>query len=1495
MHKLWKKLRLFVVILIATSVHAATYSPDADYLPVPIVSWAQTCSDEDAIAVTDDNIDDLCKGGEDDSQVVNAEKDSLLCGTKATKIREELEDLCEEHYAAVKAQLKNECEYVAAYKSGIDLTFLGDSDWEEEVVGCFFQDGDKDGVPLEPGFADAEFGCEDTGCSDDDGGDLTFPLCKVVKMWGVKFKVVKEPDCVLHDVTTDDKTCPQCFEDRGNYNDPSHEGSDNPDRDPLTASAEDAAAAGGYIFSQGCFPEAPTTQLTSIGGDGADINVGEVLQGGFAGVVNVMLPDCAFNPLQTPPPYDEFENHGVSGTKQQDEVYSKIDDRYDEVIDSGQNPYKGNCGRGKFFYKNLDAKDSNFIKDAAITFDTSVRVEDGSDIWESKTGCYNPEERFVIFPSGQVTEPVDGAGHGPIEFYDVNRKVVQPTDDPTGALADLVESPGAYLDELVALIDPTNDTAKPWDEPLRKDDGTPEKIKTDADTNYLIPNDRVLMRHKCCGKKFDSEFDFGLSEFTKRQEALECAEMTYDEERIYKYGSVPVCVADDFLDERESFCSHYLKRANETMDLDSDGDGAADIALPVNFSKNYTSNRYVFDYTDFCWKKEAKANFIDFDPEEHWMPLAIRATEDPTQTTQLDDIFGNTHEYKRSDYKRPTFTPYSEREVRDEQSDPDTASVDYVHQMFSLEEYGYRDLTLQRKDYQFNPNNIYAPDSDQTFNTGDLLETAKQGRKQKMQQCLRMYLEQWAFEGDKGAIVLDTDQKLIREATGAVTPDSSMCQWVAYYDTSDNYGDSDDAVTGAFKQRSLFKNLMLDYFAKVQYKNNEYREDVGGDDINLGFILSEPPTLVTLTSYQAAFSLGGEDPERLRSSTVNDPNALTDTFLGENIGNMNDDGFRRRRGLRPEIFDYYNFLSFSALAVMPEEKDVNNGTRLGDGNPLGEELAQVVGAGQTVVDKFTKENADGTPSSDLVNSMESDLYTPQISTPTDIDSLDDLTDSTGWQINMERRNCKSVVPPHFWKDVIQPFKGCDFSKGSVMVNSLVDSTSGAMEMLVELGGDTLLNSLDSATDNILGEGYDHWMTTNINQGATSLTTIVPSLPVFAYGFNAEHPFYFKDNWEKFKMLGEEGSLVYIEDAWLGRAGGRAVLPAHVVEKDWAGENGVDDDDRKQYYEDFGGDAVYNAYSEVGKDVNQNARLGMVVVDEKDKISSREWVEHTWPARTCMHYEPINLFKFTGVDPTGLFADSEGIISEIENNINDENPGGVSVVELERQYFELPEDSYSFEEVFDAWRVGDDINLSRIPIFNIPDAGVTGYLDNKEVGGFKVRNTDVTNWFEWMPHAWSLAIGINKAFWCEFEVPYNPFFTGNNPVDVAGVTVNKDYDFDFNKTNINSHFWINRQKNILEAADEEELAKAKPKLELYRVERIRDTCGPFGVRSTWVDDPNTDLGKWLLGEDSPAAKSRCADWIDVYRKGVTDPKIISWRLPRFDYEFLKSICGMHRPR
>ncbi len=1130
---------------------------------------------------------------------------------------------------------------------------------------------------------------------------------------------------------------------------------------------------------------------------------------------------------------------------------------------SGQ--WKGNCGRGIFLYEDKLPHNANSIDLSAgrpqkLLPDTARLGT--NDIWTSRTGCWNPEERFSFTPPYFDFERVrDSSTVNPNAPESVKNNIV--FYEPTGNknLERIRNSRAGFPNRV-----PEDG---PWDEPYAPDISSPAE--------WLIPNDRLLMPHPLCtnitedsvdtfydptGKIIDSDYLKNLTEFGNVK-------------RRIKNGSLPRCVAEDYYDDVDNYCQEYLEASDgefgELPDQSGSRIGKQNTRITEIKTKRYTSRKYVFDFDRFCWTSTDIAGdpivqkvALAFSPYEHWMPLAIRSTLDPAIDSNNDgvpddpsyswgevnrtDIFGKNHRYRKTDVRRPTFTPYSERTVFDKTVQ---ALSTTEHILYSLEEYGYDERPIMRRDYNYNPQNIYDPNNTTQISASDLLDPANMGRKQKMYKCLKMYIEQWAFEGDKGQIYLRQGDYAGRLGVGN---DASMCQWSAYYDVSENLK----------ADRKFFKEIMTHFFEKNP--DGDGIDFVYKDKI-LGSIVSDLPTkdIEDVRRFGChEYDDTGILSDGLKCST--DRNFKTDT--SEKMYSQNTFGIVRKVGMRPEAFDYFNFLTFSAMPTSGSGLQAFPGTGF-ESKRDGEKVdlthnVELSGGGIEL-----KKNSLGLYQTYDLKDLYGNVPDNILSDPDNIN-----------RVNFGQRECKTAITPQVWHDVIGVNAiayTCDFTQGARVINSLFyplqDNLPPPLDSLLGAGLD-----LVSVTDN-WGRKHRHWLTTLVDVPIISLLTTIPQLPVATFGFT------YRDGIEAFPFVDSNSTIDYLpivpivneaRDNW-HRADGETILPYHLAQPITGPRN------------------LYPA-----------SPLGWIVVDEVYRDRGRDWVNHSWPASSCMHTWKS---KLGGILYKGQYENIKSDPRSIDDKRNMIDTSWRTFDDIRLDY--LAGDSYDNS----TYRFGlDDMVQAHT------DAKANQDVSQRKFGGFKIFKNNSNYYYSWLPTKWSVGIGIQKAFWCEFELPYFPYVVGAK-------------EFERNRAPFNSFFTINGKfpGDFFGILGPKKLEKRKkPRLEYYRVERIRDACGPFGVRSTWInyerdvgtsDEFKFKFFDWLIGDvstrqtppdnymidsrgtdpDSPMyeeqyyhLKSRCANWVDMYRKRVNNPKAIAWRLARFDYEFMKAFLECTGP-
>ncbi len=145
---------------------------------------------------------------------------------------------------------------------------------------------------------------------------------------------------------------------------------------------------------------------------------------------------------------------------------------------------------------------------------------------------------------------------------------------------------------------------------------------------------------------------------------------------------------------------------------------------------------------------------------------------------------------------------------------------------------------------------------------------------------------------------------------------------------------------------------------------------------------------------------------------------------------------------------------------------------------------------------------------------------------------------------------------------------------------------------------------------------------------------------------------------------------------------------------------------------------------------------------------------------------------------------------------------------------------------------------------------------------------------------------SPAMWCEFELPYYPF--GGRREVGAGTGITNHLEEAAQGHNV----YHNMQKRPVHLEGDDEGKLKAGKLEVRMVERIRDACSAFSQRGTWQIDKPSKLHRWLTGKAN--SYGLCADWKGLYGRKYSQPVAVNWRLPRFNYEFLKAFVECTGP-
>lgn len=178
---------------------------------------------------------------------------------------------------------------------------------------------------------------------------------------------------------------------------------------------------------------------------------------------------------------------------------------------------------------------------------------------------------------------------------------------------------------------------------------------------------------------------------------------------------------------------------------------------------------------------------------------------------------------------------------------------------------------------------------------------------------------------------------------------------------------------------------------------------------------------------------------------------------------------------------------------------------------------------------------------------------------------------------------------------------------------------------------------------------------------------------------------------------------------------------------------------------------------------------------------------------------------------------------------------------------------------------------------------------KIIGGFPCEMGDDGSVQNCMRHSplsipWMVIPGSvpMNARWCEFDM-YFPFASGKDRLVLM-------------KTPLLSHGLLNTkvdQPDPDRPPQPDADLRDRAMLLTYRVpERIRNGCNAFAQRGSWMYDgaqTGEGLSQFLVG-----GKGRCEDWSGMFGRQYGDMKITSFRLPRFDYEFMRAFLECTGP-
>jgi hypothetical protein len=1319
-----------------------------------------------------------------------------------------------------------------------------------------------------------------------------------------------------------------------------------------------------------------------------------------------------------------------------------------------KNQWRGGCGRGIFLYETLDMKNSNAIQPKATSgaacetsnftkfddfiaaADCKTDVEDvkagilqfnlygqpsegghprkvmepriwSNDLWYSRTGCYNPEERFSYIPTYPTPGYFFGQDDGLVE------NIATKTDASMFQYFEPIFSTlrGSLLGQAVNTSGLGPKEPGPLDEPLHyrnafgtADAWAPKKgtiylnkdgkkvnspdadgttLDLDNKSDFLIPNDRLLMRHPFCAmvsrNALNAVYDNEVKAVDKDP---------YSTSKLIKEGKLPVCMEagtfskpglGDIIDETDNFCREFLSKPGQN-----------------NVERYYLSGN--------CWEK--KSIIIAPDPLDHWMPQAIKTKfrsndEIKSLYTHRDQNIsyfwrvtrdakfgGNTSTsytkeavaYKSirvvNNFNKPTFTPSSLKNAyrsstypgndpnigislpttlgemeqdaclsdvsvfKDSSGNPimDTdgsvkvkAGCKILTNFHNQGEYGYLDRNIERGpfifrkladgklvnnppgstsgttsfnfdqaikylrgggnqeiekdfnlnylpgrlipiDYAFNPYNIYAPQGPEygddqvhkiipkdSSNVG-IGKPEYYGRKWKQQQCLRIFIEKWAFEGDKGNIVTDRGRFAIRNTTNAFVPDISYCQWTAYYGADNGGGDK-----------------------------NYQKEPVGA------YSVVKTAFSAVLTSIKTAAVWGDSKlmPLADEYSDTQDINPATQRKIPNT-------GAPVIRPLNSEFYDYLNFLTMGSVELADESgcQTLNCYVANQSGNLF---------KNPEIIEAFKKVNISG---------------------------VEDLPEQIQkWQageVDLTKRDCNSIVPPSYWRDAIKPFSHCQpvphgwwrIKKPlkNLFCFSAACSTSDEVTTATTANTDgTLDNSMQSLSGESgssgvfggIGGKIKSWFEDNIGS-ASLLTTevdtpffslftpVIQGMPTIGLGLKfptdvgAPPP---KGNSSAadfagggsagngktidltygYIKVGTPGIKLILRDNWLSRMGGQRLVPMSLLDS-------------------ISGAVVDSGNDDTSKGINLGG-LPIIKLD-KDNLSATDWIDSSLTARSCSHTALSGLTGFS--DTVDAFSkeawntyDDLSLLGTTEalTEIKDFFTGGFTMPTSPADISPAITRLIQKTRIYGGIRISDGGAAIR-PDLDKPEQVLYG-LDSDALNntiGDDFKRTRYRIFYSWFPSPWVFEHGEARNHWCQFQVPYNPYLQGKK-------------EWQFAKTPYFGHANLNPTLNGVAVIHQNspftvgKFSNDRPRLNYYRPERIRDGCGAFAVRATWIKDENVDLSDFLIGRHpngAPIHESRCAKWVGLFGAEYDDPKIISWRLPRFDYEFLKAFLDCTGP-
>ncbi len=626
------------------------------------------------------------------------------------------------------------------------------------------------------------------------------------------------------------------------------------------------------------------------------------------------------------------------------------------------------------------------------------------------------------------------------------------------------------------------------------------------------------------------------------------------------------------------------------------------------------------------------------------------------------------------------------------------------------------------------------------------------------------------------------------------------------------------------------------------------------------------------------------------------------------------------RGLRSEAFDYENFISSGwvpTAALLGGSPDICERPLLrGDGlGPTGDPSFNGIGS---------------------VNKKLSD----QIATGS-------RDDSGKRGLDFSKRGCPTISPHNLWPTEFS--KECNMNVGaSFLTNPLEAALNGPAGAIVRLLANVLTKDTDEMAQQTgtglpaspedlgaFGSGKS-FMTTKIGD-IRSIVTLKPPIPMVRI-FTNHPPKVQTSNFSPLQLLPSEG--------WLLESGGLPVgfMPhwdpgGSPNAPFWVSSSFCPADDQNCL-------KIPTGFPIFPISLIDNGSDSEIASSPDRKLTGfpgaqRDWIDYSFPARNCLHEVFTDAMGETPDFPIAQFisdtieaqqqkaaerdaretsirqsdpgisdadlktqADAQEKADEIANcapadvtyaqNVQCQDASGNEVADVDCgiNYRNMVKQGET--EIYDCGETASDNggrqcmgclaaggarcvqSAGTADSCGTPPQKLFGFTFSVALDGSEIRKyTFIPN----VPYILAGVIGNYTPQWCAFQLPLDPYHVG----------VEKTLS-NYNPVALYSH--INRKMDSGTGRSDKNM-----RLEFQKVERIRNGCGPFSQRATWIEDPNVGLSKFLTEEDpvNEPVRSRCQNWRGYLAKNVgANPKIVSWRLPRFDYEFLKAFIECTGP-